>query len=71
MEYTVKQRNFKKGISNGPKALKEMFKVVSHQANAVQNISAVPSYTHWNDKDQKVKREHMLPRRWNKGDTPS
>ena len=37
MGYTAKQRFHNKGISNGQEALKEMFKVFSHQGNVNQN----------------------------------
>ena len=42
------QRILNRGISNGREALKEMFKVLSHQRNANQNSSEIPSYTHQN-----------------------
>jgi hypothetical protein len=37
-----------RGISNGLDALKEIFKVHSHQENANQRDSDFPSYTHQN-----------------------
>ena len=45
MGHSTKQRILNKGISNGWEALKEMFKVLSHQGNTNQNNSEVPSYT--------------------------
>ena len=43
MGYRTKLRFPNKGILNGQEALKEMFKVLSHQGKANQNISEVPS----------------------------
>jgi hypothetical protein len=41
-------REFTAGISNGWKALKEMFKVFSHQENANQNDPEIPPYNNQN-----------------------
>ena len=48
MGYRAKQKILKREISNGQEALKEMFKVLSHQGNANQNDPEIPSYTHQN-----------------------
>jgi hypothetical protein len=40
---------------NGREALKEMFKVLSHQGNVNQNNLEMPLYTNQNGKDQKFK----------------
>jgi hypothetical protein len=37
MEYRAKQRTLNRDIDNGGQALKEMFKILSHQGNANQN----------------------------------
>jgi hypothetical protein len=41
-------RKFTRGMSNGREALKEMFKVLSHQGNANQNNHEIPPYTNQN-----------------------
>ena len=46
MEFRAKQKILKREISNGQEALKEMFKVLSHQGNANHNNSEVPSCIH-------------------------
>ena len=46
MGHKTKQRILNRGISNGREALKEMFKVLSHQRNANQNICEISSYTY-------------------------
>ena len=43
MGYRAKQRILSRGISNGHKALKEMFSILSHQGNANQNAFEIPS----------------------------
>ena len=48
MECRAKQKILKREISNGQEALKEMFKVLSHQGNANQNDPEIPSYTNQN-----------------------
>ena len=48
MGYRVKQIILNRGILDGQEALKELFKVLTHQENANQNNSEVPSYTHQN-----------------------
>ena len=40
------QRILNRGISNGQEALKEIFKVLSHQRNVNQSNSDIPFYTH-------------------------
>ena len=49
MGYRTKQRILNRGISNEQEALKEMFKVLSHQGNASQNDPKIPLYTCQND----------------------
>ena len=39
MEHRTKQRIVKRGLSNGPKALIEMFKVLQYQGNIINNNS--------------------------------
>jgi hypothetical protein len=46
MGYRAKQRIPNKEISNSGEALKEMFNIFSHQGNANQKDSEIPSYTH-------------------------
>ena len=48
MECRAKQKILKREISNGQEALKEMFKVLSHQGNANQNDPEIPPYTNQN-----------------------
>ena len=48
MGYRVKQIILNRGILDGQEALKELFKVLTHQENANQNNSEVPYYTHQN-----------------------
>jgi hypothetical protein len=48
MLYRTKQRIHNVGIWNGCEALKEMFKVFSHQGNANQNDLEIPPYTNQN-----------------------
>jgi hypothetical protein len=38
--------SFNRGISNGQETLKDMFNILSHQGNASQNDSDIPSYTY-------------------------
>jgi hypothetical protein len=45
---SAKQKIFKRGISNGQEALKEMFTILNHQGNANQIDSEIPLYTHQN-----------------------
>ena len=49
MKYKAKQRILNKRISNGQEVPKEMFKVLSHQGNAIQNHAEIPPYTYQND----------------------
>ena len=44
MECRAKQKILKREISNGQEALKEMFKVLSHQGNANQNDPEIPPH---------------------------
>jgi hypothetical protein len=44
LEFHVRQKSLNRGVSNGQEALKEMFKVLSHQGNANQNKTDIPSY---------------------------
>jgi hypothetical protein len=46
--HRAKQRIHNKGISNNQEALKEIFKVLSHQGNANQNPE-IPPYTNQNN----------------------
>jgi hypothetical protein len=46
--YRDKQKILNRGLSNGQKALKELFKVLSHLGNAKQNNSEVLHYTSQN-----------------------
>ena len=48
MECRAKQKILKREISNGQEALKEMFKVLSHQGNANQNDPEIPPCTNQN-----------------------
>ena len=48
MECRAKQKILKREISNGQEALKEMFKVLSHQRNANQNDPEIPHSTSQN-----------------------
>ena len=48
MGHRAKQRIHNKGISNNQEALKEIFKVLSHQGNANQNPE-IPPYTNQNN----------------------
>ena len=41
-------------ISNGQKTFKELFNIFSHEENANQNDSKIPSYTCQNGYDQKT-----------------
>jgi hypothetical protein len=68
--YRTKQRILNSGNSNGKEALKEMINILSHQGNANQNNSEVPSDTHQNSWDQKLKGQLRLARIWSKGETP-
>ncbi|KAL6069996.1 hypothetical protein STEG23_001505 [Scotinomys teguina] len=45
MGYRTKQRIYSRRISNGGKTLKEMLNILTHQRNANQNNSKIPSYT--------------------------
>jgi hypothetical protein len=45
MRYRTKQIILYRKTSNGPEALKEMFKVLSHQRNAKRKKSEVSFYT--------------------------
>ena len=49
MECRAKQKILKREISNGQEALKEMFKVLSHQGNANQKDPEILLYTNQND----------------------
>ena len=71
MGYASKQRILNRTISNGLEALKEMFIILSHQRNANQNDSEIPSYTYQNGQDLKHKCQLMLERVWNKGNIPA
>ena len=51
MGYISKQRILNMGISNGHKALKEMFNILSYQGNANQKYFEISSYTCGNGKD--------------------
>ena len=44
MECRAKQKILKREISNGQEALKEMFKVLSHQGNTNQNNLEILPY---------------------------
>ena len=48
MECRAKQKILKREISNGQEALKEMFKVLSHQRNANQNDPETLPHTNQN-----------------------
>ena len=48
MGYRTKQRIHNRGVLNGQEALKEMFKVLSHQGNANQNNPEIPFHTSQN-----------------------
>jgi hypothetical protein len=48
MDYRSKQRIHNRGILNGRKAAKEMFKFLSDQGNVNQNDPEIPLYTHQN-----------------------
>ncbi|KAL6066321.1 hypothetical protein STEG23_033459 [Scotinomys teguina] len=43
--YRAKQRTLNRRISNGQKTFKEVLNILSHQRNANQNNSKIPSYT--------------------------
>ncbi|KAL6085047.1 hypothetical protein STEG23_014217 [Scotinomys teguina] len=49
MGYRAKQRIYGRRISNGRKTFKEMLNILTHQRNANQNNSKIPSYTCQND----------------------
>jgi hypothetical protein len=59
MGYRVKQSVLNRDISNDWGAL-EMFNILSHQGNANQNDPEIPTYRNQNDRDQKLKWQHML-----------
>ena len=44
-----KQRILSRRITNGKKTLKKLLNIPSHQGNANQNDSEIPSYTSQND----------------------
>jgi hypothetical protein len=44
----AKQRILNRGILNGLEALKEMFKILSHQGNANENYPEILPYTNQN-----------------------
>ena len=48
MECRAKQKILKREISNGQEALKEMFKVLSHQGNVNQNGPEIQPYINQN-----------------------
>jgi hypothetical protein len=48
IQYRAKQRLLKRGLSNGQETIKEILNVLSHQENANQNDSEIPSYTNQN-----------------------
>ncbi|KAL6076036.1 hypothetical protein STEG23_033551 [Scotinomys teguina] len=45
MGYRAKQRIYGRRILNGRKTFKEMLNILTHQRNANQNNSKIPSYT--------------------------
>ena len=67
MGYRPKQRILNSKISNGQKTLKEMLSFLSHQRNANQYNSEIPSYTCKNGQDKKHWWQLMLERMWRKG----
>ncbi|KAL6038710.1 hypothetical protein STEG23_033145 [Scotinomys teguina] len=70
MGYRAKQRIFGRRILNGRKTFKEMLNVLTHQRNANQNSSKIPSYTCQNGYDKKHRGQFMLERIWSKRNTP-
>ncbi|KAL6089780.1 hypothetical protein STEG23_020340 [Scotinomys teguina] len=56
MGYRAKQRIYGRRISNGQKTFNEMLNILTHQRNANQNNSKIPSYTCQNGKDKKTPR---------------
>ena len=48
MGHRAKQRIHKRRLSKGQKALKEMFKILSHQGNANQDHMEIPPHTNQN-----------------------
>ncbi|KAL6073452.1 hypothetical protein STEG23_019269 [Scotinomys teguina] len=65
----AKQRIYGRRISNGRKTFKEMLNILTHQRNANQNNSKIPSYTCQNGQDEKHRGQFMLERMWSKRNT--
>ena len=57
-----KQILISRSISSGQETLKGMFNVLRYQGNANQKDSEILLYIHQNDRDQKIKGQHMLLR---------